>query len=540
MNAHALLGQLWLATWVGSLSIALVLVLRGIVRRRFGAGVAYAMWWLVPATWLALLLPARVAQAPAVLLAMPPVGDAPATVALVAARDLSPLWLGLWLAGAAAMAGALWWQQRRFVRGLGRLQLTADTGVLQSQSCAGLPALVGVLRPRVVTPADFQVRYDAEQRALMLAHEYVHLRRGDAWVNALVAVLRTVFWCNPLVHFAAQRMRHDQELACDERVVAERPQSRRAYADAMLKTLVTEQPQPLGCHWGVTHPLKERIMMLKQERPSPRVRLAGAMLVGMVGLAAGFAAWSAQPSRAASSRATGDYGAAIDIARDGGSPERFDADKRFGESFTVVEGGVPERLSVTASVQPVTMDGHLAYDIAMRLERGGKVLGTPRMVVRDGKRASLRQGSETDGRFKGIEIGMSIAARDPAAAMAQARPFVPPPAPSSAPASNEDRNAEIGAVSMPAPEYPEAARAQRIGGMVSLVVDVAADGSVADASVERSEPAGVFDAAALKVVKSWKFTPLVKDGRSVPGRIRVPIRFDPPSEPQDGGAGGMG
>ena len=40
MNAHALLGQLWLATWVGSLSIALVLVLRGIVRRRCGAGVA--------------------------------------------------------------------------------------------------------------------------------------------------------------------------------------------------------------------------------------------------------------------------------------------------------------------------------------------------------------------------------------------------------------------------------------------------------------------------------------------------------------------
>ena len=89
------------------------------------------------------------------------------------------------------------------------------------------------------------------------------------------------------------------------------------------------------------------------------------------------------------------------------------------------------------------------------------------------------------------------------------------------------------------PQYPKAALDQRIGGMVSLVVDVAADGSVAGARVERSQPAGVFDAAALQAVKAWKFTPLVKDGRAVPGRIRVPIRFDPPSEPQDEGAGGM-
>ena len=30
------------------------------VRRRFGAGVAYALWWLVPVAWLALLLPVLV------------------------------------------------------------------------------------------------------------------------------------------------------------------------------------------------------------------------------------------------------------------------------------------------------------------------------------------------------------------------------------------------------------------------------------------------------------------------------------------------
>src|SRR3546814_17794991 len=43
-------------------------------------------------------------------------------------------------------------------------------------------------------------------------------------------------------------------------------------------------------------------------------------------------------------------------------------------------------------------------------------------------------------------------------------------------------------VSTEAPAYPEAAKEQRISGKVFLVVDVAADGSVAKAEVERSEP----------------------------------------------------
>jgi TonB family protein len=61
---------------------------------------------------------------------------------------------------------------------------------------------------------------------------------------------------------------------------------------------------------------------------------------------------------------------------------------------------------------------------------------------------------------------------------------------------------------------------------------------VADARVERSQPAGVFDAAALQAAKAWKFTPVVKDGRAVPARIRVPVHFEP-DERQDA-SGGMG
>ncbi|MGD3580303.1 M56 family metallopeptidase, partial [Xanthomonas citri pv. citri] len=41
------------------------------------------------------------------------------------------------------------------------------------------PVSVGLWRPRIVLPMDFDTRYSAAERTLILAHERLHLRRGD-------------------------------------------------------------------------------------------------------------------------------------------------------------------------------------------------------------------------------------------------------------------------------------------------------------------------------------------------------------------------
>lgn len=84
---------------------------------------------------------------------------------------------------------------------------------------------------------------------------------------------------------------------------------------------------------------------------------------------------------------------------------------------------------------------------------------------------------------------------------------------------------DVGSVSTPPPKYPGYAFEHNLEGLVVLRVDVAADGSVAGAVVERAEPKGVFEQAALDAVQAWKFNPAIKDGKPVAGKVRVPIEF---------------
>lgn len=298
MASHELLQGLIYAALTSSAAIVLVLLLRRPFRKAFGAQVAYALWGLVPMAVLATSLPSaseEVMRAPLANVLVLPTVSAAAAVPVQGAFDWGSVLLALWLAGAVLTAIWLWQAQRTFRRGLG--QLLPHGGVLRAQSrSAGLPATMGLWRPQIVLPADFETRFEADQRVLVLAHERRHIARLDPWSNALAALLRCLFWCNPLVHAAAARMRHDQELACDADVIASQPQLRRRYGDALLTTQLTLQTAPLGCHLGFGHPLKERIAMLRKNAPSKHHRVAGTTLVTLLGLGIAAVAWAAQPA----------------------------------------------------------------------------------------------------------------------------------------------------------------------------------------------------------------------------------------------------
>jgi len=395
------------ATLASSAAIVLVLLLRRPLRGAFGARVAYGAWALVPASLVAVLVPAAEGTGAGATFIV----GLPAALPGLAPRSLGGtfdprLLLGAcWLAGMAGCAAWMVARQLRFRRSLGRL-LQRPGGVHEAEhDVEGLPATLGLWPPQVVVPPAFEGRHDRRQRDLMLEHERAHVRRRDPWANAAAAALRCLFWFNPLLQLAVPRFRQDQELACDATVLGLHPGARRCYGEALLNAQLHGPGTPLGCHFGFGHPLRERIAMLREQLPSTSRRAAGTLLVSVLALGVGFAAWAAQPQDAAD-------------------------------------------------------------------------------------------------------------------------PQVAPPATGDAVSPRT-----------PPPRYPAYALENGIEGRVVLIVDVAADGSVTNAVVERSEPAGVFDAEALAAARQWKFNPAMKDGEPVAGQVRVPIDFrQDPGKGADGAA----
>ena len=306
------------AAFAVTAALLAVFLLRAPARALFGARAAYGLWLLIPVVLIAVALP-RVPTANPVSAPVPAATAAPATQAVAAARtapvlptleierpdfvpnpaESAPVLLALWLLGSAAFALGLVVSQRRFVAGLGALrrEQRADGPVFHAARPDVGPALVGAWPPRVILPADFAERFSPEEQTVVVAHERVHLAGGDAQINLAVAAVRVLFWFNPLVHLAARLIRVDQELACDETVIARHPGSRRLYAEAMLKTQFASAPAPLGCHWLAGGKLELRRRILRLTRiPGPARRLTGLTAVVVVTLGGGAVAWATQPA----------------------------------------------------------------------------------------------------------------------------------------------------------------------------------------------------------------------------------------------------
>ena len=267
-------------------AILFVLLVRTHATRAFGPHAAYALWAMVPVAMVATLIPERTTET---LVTEFLVGGLPASLAHMQAAAATS-WLpaiiaSAWIIGAIAVFLILVRRQRAFQR-------DADLGL------AG-PAIVGFRHPRIVTPDDFTQRFSHDERKLILTHEQVHIDRSDARINAVVALLRCLFWFNPLIHVGANAMRIDQEMSCDAEVIARRPRVRRAYAETLLKTQLAARPLPVGCYWPAEsqHPLARRIGEIAREPISGRRRLAATAIVATLTASAGLAAWAAQPER---------------------------------------------------------------------------------------------------------------------------------------------------------------------------------------------------------------------------------------------------
>lgn len=82
-----------------------------------------------------------------------------------------------------------------------------------------MPMTCGTRRPTLVLPASADAWTDDRRRAVLL-HELAHVARRDCFVQRLTSLACALYWPHPGVWWAAQRLRTERELACDDRVLA--------------------------------------------------------------------------------------------------------------------------------------------------------------------------------------------------------------------------------------------------------------------------------------------------------------------------------
>jgi beta-lactamase regulating signal transducer with metallopeptidase domain len=277
-----------------ALKTSLVIVATGLLSiawRRQSAALRHALWTLALA--LCVLMPLVVLFVPSYQLAwmhvkqtniagaVVPSGSFIVTswlvgTSLVLLRELlGSIGLARWLRHAQPLASTRW------AATLARISTAHSLRVLESQHIAS-HCTWGVLRPILLLPTAGEA-WPESARYAALTHELAHIQRRDAISTLVSRFACALHWYNPLVWFAAGRVRSLQERACDDEVLraGATPSD---YAQFLLDVAahMSGMSRPARAAIGMTHgtSLRARIVAIldpqaMRSRPQ-RVRLVAA------------------------------------------------------------------------------------------------------------------------------------------------------------------------------------------------------------------------------------------------------------------------
>lgn len=251
-----------------------------------------------------------------------PAADAPSWDVKRQIAPWLPVVVGAWVIGVAGLAvwhfGG-WVRVRRMTRAgaaeaweerVGRLALRLGVSkavrVVES-ALAGVPAVVGFVRPVILLPAGLAAEMSAAQVEAILLHELAHVRRNDYLVNLVQTAVETLLFYHPAVWWISGQIRQEREHCCDDLAVAACG-DRAGYARALARVEeIRGATLPLAAA-ADGGSLLQRVRRIAGSEPSRRRRVAptAAMLAAVVSVVAVMIAaeWSAKAADHISAAAT--------------------------------------------------------------------------------------------------------------------------------------------------------------------------------------------------------------------------------------------
>ena len=154
------------------------------------------------------------------------------------------------------------------------------------------PTLIGWIKPVILIPTAVALGFPRQHVELILAHELGHLRRYDHLVNLGQAVVETLLFYHPAVHWISREVRNDREVCCDRLVLRLTRGEPREYAQtlASLEELRLTAPRlAIAATGGVLLDRVRRIIDMPAPRlaASPRPTLTVTLLIAAAVVIAG-------------------------------------------------------------------------------------------------------------------------------------------------------------------------------------------------------------------------------------------------------------
>jgi len=275
--------------------LAILLLSHSLVVKFFGAKTSYLLWALIPLGLLAYLLPM-----PWQSFITEPSSEIQRYVVSPSAQFQQQLQMQLqkfqalngdylvwlWFTGAVSIFGVWSVSHLNFAKKLKLTRVSANQHkftlpknltVYQSEQ-AFSPMLVGLFKQKLIIPENFNEIYSSTQQTLIIEHEICHFDRNDIYWNLIALSCVALFWFHPLAWLAYFSFRRDQELSCDQTVLARKQiQSRINYSKALL--VAAENAPPLAFaqlsfkKYGDKHLMFERIKNIKTNKQATKLGL---------------------------------------------------------------------------------------------------------------------------------------------------------------------------------------------------------------------------------------------------------------------------
>lgn len=383
-----------------------------------------------------------------------------------------------------------------------------------------VPTVFGWLKPVVLLPTSSLVGLTPAQLELVIAHELGHIRRFDYLVNLFQVTVETLLFYHPVVAWISRHVREEREQCCDDLVV-KTCGNRLEYAKA-LTTLET-----IRANGGMTPALAatdgqllkriERIVCTHGRPRDPVLGNSGVLL--LVAAAVILAGRVADPM------------AALEAQRNL-LADTLVSELRIGDDANQLFAPLDEaRVAPMAAAPELSMSEPLAGEVV------APAVGAP---VESSSGADLNRIA-----VPVVEAAPPSQRLIPNLALAAAREAteieIEPPAPSDivperplrlaslpkapaldGPQLSAPTRSSLVAIERVSPEYPVRARIAGQEGYVELEFALRPDGRVRDVKISDSWPRRVFDRAALRAMREWRFDPESIGNR---GEARLSQRF---------------